>query len=1011
MPLNHLATDESGTSLVQTTDSDSTTPVTTETEEPLPKTSTTSPTTTAPPLTSGTAPISSTSPLSTTQICRYDEAYVKALEQQVTDRVTQQTASTLEELRTQLTAAQISAKELEKKLQDEIAKHQSDSAAFEKEKQALLAKTCPSESSLSFLPWLIKKHKEIAQKSIDDSTILKKEIESKLAALPGEMQSTIDSKAAIQSILSKATVSRTTSQSDLEKLKQMDAKATEELPKYNNYLLQAQTKISELTSKADGLNSIIANHNSQIKALNLQIQEKKASIPAYQKLLDDALNQVSEIAPQVWPWISHSTAPTTGVIEETCLSIDPQSATFLETVLNARIALNAATEDIRKKEAQVALIEAKIVSNENLVKAVIAAQTQAKKLVAMVENKVSEITTLSSNIKKAMADAQNVIETNSRIIDGCEKLVKEYDLYYKLQSDEVATGNNALSAIEQLIKANNVVLTTPDNNEFALERAFNAAETARATYSSALQKYNAAIESATKQNDAVQLSNYNLDTVSKDSLTINSAATSSANTALNSCPRPVTGTCDPFAMYLEDYNTALNTATQSVTDLESKIQAAEVPINNLISQQKIDDTAAANAISTAQNADTDMLNKARIYLQTHKEKVCRDPSICEIGKETPDCKSPYDDKPTLQKMIEQFGLEKNAAVAEIASLKEVSSGTKIHNTQASTAVTDSQSNVDLLEPKKKAADQSIVDDNALVMEQDEKINSANIAKQTSDENIANSLNEITTQSGLERLVLEAKNKATQNANELNYRIAELITMSQQEGTTSVELQKIADSLKELAYLNEKKRKFEETARQEQAKASSASKAQEYSTANIKELKDIQIESTKVLADSPLAKAKAQDALQANQIASSIIQSTINSMKAVIEQAIKINSKVMLYNNAISTQIEADQRLITALSEAARLGQALLGATTYKDIEAAKTALHKAESEVAAARQALSMPRLQLIVLKQNYQRSIRDSRDSKLQLTMGLMLLIRQALLRKLLIVWPNQQMPQPINL
>jgi multidrug resistance efflux pump len=99
------------------------------------------------------------------------------------------------------------------------------------------------------------------------------------------------------------------------------------------------------------------------------------------------------------------------------------------------------------------------------------------------------------------------------------------------------------------------------------------------------------------------------------------------------------------------------------------------------------------------------------------------------------------------------------------------------------------------------------------------------------------------------------------------------------------------------------------------------------------------------------------------------------MKAVIEQANKINSKVMLYNNAISTQIEADQRLITALSEAARLGQALLGATTYKDIEAAKTALHKAESEVAAARQALSMPRLQLIVLKQNYQRSIRDSRD------------------------------------
>jgi hypothetical protein len=674
--------------------------------------------------------------------------------------------STLEELRTQLTAAQISANELEKKLQDEIAKHQSDSAAFEKEKQALLAKTCPSESSLSFLPWLIKKHKEIAQRSIDDSTILKKEIESKLAALPGEMQSTIDSKAAIQSILSKATVSRTTSQSDLEKLKQMDAKATEELPKYNNYLLQAQAKVSELTSKADGLNSIIANHNSQIKALNLQIQEKKASIPAYQKLLDDALNQVSEIAPQVWPWISHSTAPTTGVIEETCLSIDPQSATFLETVLNARIALNAATEDIRKKEAQVALIEAKIVSNENLVKAVIAAQTQAKKLVAMVENKVSEITTLSSNIKKAMADAQNVIETNSRIIDGCEKLVKEYDLYYKLQSDEVATGNNALSAIEQLIKANNVVLTTPDNNEFALERAFNAAETARATYSSALQKYNAAIESATKQNDAVQLSNYNLDTVSKDSLTINSAATSSANTALNSCPRPVTGTCDPFAMYLEDYNTALNTATQSVTDLESKIQAAEVPINNLISQQKIDDTAAANAISSAQNADTDMLNKARIYLQTHNEKVCRDPSICEIGKETPDCKSPYDDKPTLQKMIEQFGLEKNAAVAEIASLKEVSSGTKIHNTQASTAVTDSQSNVDLLEPKKKAADQSIVDDNALVIEQDEKINSANIAKQTSDENIANSLNEITTQSGLERLALEAKNKATQNAEPL-----------------------------------------------------------------------------------------------------------------------------------------------------------------------------------------------------------------------------------------------------
>jgi len=102
----------------------------------------------------------------TTGTCPYTSEQFNAQVEEVRQQYQTQQTTAIEKLKTELQAQQTQA------IKDSVDPLNAKIKTLEADKAALLAKTCPSERSFSFLPWFIKNQRALAERTITVSSML-----------------------------------------------------------------------------------------------------------------------------------------------------------------------------------------------------------------------------------------------------------------------------------------------------------------------------------------------------------------------------------------------------------------------------------------------------------------------------------------------------------------------------------------------------------------------------------------------------------------------------------------------------------------------------------------------------------------------------------------------------------------------------------------------------------------------------------------------------------------------
>lgn len=895
-----------------------------------------SPATTATGTTAGTT--------TTTGTCPYTAEQFNAKVEEVKQQYQTQQTTAIEKLKTELQAQQTQA------IKDSVDPLNAKIKTLEADKAALLAKTCPSERSFSFLPWFIKNQRALAERTITETKAFITAAQSQRAPLQGLIDANTKEKGTATS--EKTAIS--TLRSDLASYK---AKLDLLNPKIPPVVKTTTDNLQLATQNKNKYETDLANNKANIERLVAKSNTIKdatdqatADITKYQALVEDAIAQLGTIKPVTYPW--DSTTPVPNNSEPTCPILDVSVPGMLENVMSAKELLAKAQEEkvrqgellkINTKEKELAESETKSITN---------ALDQANKVLAEATTAYNDAITLQTDSATATRTAEGTLTAQDVAVNKGNLATAAYDTYANALVAERNAIDTAITAANNLISYCQPFATLPDNDASRWDSAAKNADSYRKTfdsYKTQLQTGTTTKVTALGDKDA-KLKDFK---DASDGLKAKYDDAVAKSKKVLTCP-PDGRYCDKDKILFDKYNT-VNANTASIYKTASDlITLNKSTLDKLNADELARNKRALDLVAAEKAKDQALITKANDYLKANPEKICKDPTICEYGKETPDCKSPYEDKASLQTLISNYNTEKQKAEAQKADIPADITKNNEYVTTANSDKDAVQSNVDALEPERKIIADLLVKAQTLQKEQSAKIVDANKAKSDAETQSAQALADITTYTKNKDVANTARLDSLSKANALEAKIKSLndIVNDPANKVNSIGLYKIAAALNELTTLNDQSRNLLEQARQQEVKMKAAEAAAKAAQDRRTELQDIVTRAITALGEAPTAEKAAQDAIKSLTKAGTSLDAAKNSLTPIVNAVNNIAKLVKELNALNDVLSQADTNIINAVNSMLPIADKLLAATTYETRQPAKEQFIAAEKVIVTARNAI-----------------------------------------------------------